>query len=333
MKGKMVKMSFVLLAVMLVLAQAHVFAGGSGESSSGAANYPNKPIRVLIANAAGGGADRMVRTVAQFSKKYLGVEMIVENMPGAAQTLAHTYYKSVPNDGYTIIVHGNSGTTVTPFLQKVEYEPLIDEEAVGRLANDLNVVVVHKDAPVNNFEEFIAYTKAHPNTKIATSGVNGIDDFQIHLMNRACGIDVLPVAYDSGSEAVLAVLGGECFAANTSAASAGAQYDAGMIKFLVFLTDEPDPKYTHIPTAKSLGYDAALDNSLGFAVKKGTDPAIKQILADFIMELPNDPDYLKAMSAAGLTVAPLSMPDFQQFLQAEVEKVQLVVSTLGLASQ
>ena len=116
------------------------------EETESKVSFPERPITIIVPNAPGGGSDLTARAIAQFSEKYLGVSMIVDNRPGGGQTVAHTYFKSVPNDGYTLI-YGNSGTTVALLIQKT-IDPFKDEEPIGR-HQPAQRFIVRSDAPTD----------------------------------------------------------------------------------------------------------------------------------------------------------------------------------------
>ena len=329
MRGKMMRKVFFLLAIMMVLSLVNLYAGGqrqSPASGSGELRYPTRPITIIVPTGPGGGHDLSVRTAARFSQKYLGVEMIIENRQGGGNAVGHTYFvNSAGLDGYTIVSYGNSGTTVVPFVQQVAYDPVGDEVPIGRITNQRNVLVVKADSPLNTFEDFMRHARAN-RTFASTSGVNGIDDLTVRMMNIKYNTNLVPVAYDSGSEAILAVLSGEALAAVGTMAAATPQFLAGGVKILAFLTDQPDPKYPQFKTAIEMGYDVALNNSIGFAAKVGTDPAIIKVLENFLLQLPNDPEYVAAMDLVGLTIDPLGSEDFLRVTLDEIARVKEILA-------
>lgn len=290
-------------------------------------DFPNKPITIIVPNGTGGGSDLSARTVARFAEKYLGVSMIIENREGGGQTVGHTYFKSVPNDGYTLIVYGNSGTVVTPILQDVEYDPFVDQEAIGRVTNLRNALVVSADAEYQTLEEFITYCQENPGVKLSTSGANGIDDLTARMMNLRYNTGIIPVAYDSGGEASLAVLSGEVQVACTSVSSAKSQVDAGNLKILALACDTGDPALPEYKTAMELGYDIALNNSIGFAVPGGTDPAVKAKLEKFVADVTSDPEFVSMMNEMGFVVDYLNAADFNKLLLNDTKIVQDIVDS------
>lgn len=295
------------------------------EETESKVSFPERPITIIVPNAPGGGSDLTARAIAQFSEKYLGVSMIVDNRPGGGQTVAHTYFKSVPNDGYTLIIYGNSGTTVAPLIQKTEYDPFKDEEPIGRVTNLRNVLVVRSDAPYQTLEEFVKYCQENPGVKLATSGANGIDDLTARMMNLKYNTGIVPVAYDSGSEAALAVLSGECEVACTSVTGAQTHVEQGKLTVLCVACDDPDSNYPEYKTAKELGYDVALNNSIGFAVPAGTDPQIKAILEKFLADVTSDPEFVKMYTDMNMSVDYLNAKDFLDLVTNDYNNVKAIL--------
>lgn len=290
-------------------------------------DFPKKPITIVVPNGTGGGSDLTARAIAQFSQKYLGVSMVVENKDGGGQTVAHTYFKSVPNDGYTLIIWGNSGTTVAPLLQKTEYDPFKNEEAIGRITNLRNVLVVSADAPYKTLDEFVKYCQVNKGMKWATSGANGIDDLTARMMNLKYKTGIIPVAYGSGAEAALAVLSGECKVACTSVTGAQAQVDQGKLRVLAVACDDKDPNHPEYKTAKEMGIDVALNNSIGIAVPGGTDPKIKAILEKFISDVTKDPDFITMYKKMNMSIDYLNAADFLNLGQTDYNNVKAILAS------
>jgi tripartite-type tricarboxylate transporter receptor subunit TctC len=104
------------------------------------------------------------------------------------------------------------------------------------------------------------------------------------------------------------------------------QIDAGTTKVLSFVCDVPDPAYPQYKTAKELGYNISLNNSIGLAVHPSVDPEIKKVLSDWLAKLPNDPEYQKLMSDMGLAIDYLDSSDFLELTETEIETVKAVLA-------
>lgn len=297
----------------------------SAEPTTEDIDYPTKSIKIIVPNAPGGASDVTARAVAKFSEKYLGVSMVLENREGGGATVAHTYFKSVANDGYTLIVYGNSGTVTAPLLQTVEYDPFVDEEGISRVTNMGKAFIARTDAPFQTFEEFINYAQEHPGLKLSTTGANSIDEMICIMMNMNYDTNVVPVAYDSGGEATLAVLSGECDITCNGVASALSQIEAGELRILASACDVGLPAFPEVKTCRELGYDICLNNSVGFAVPKGTDPAIKAKLEKFFEDVCNDPEFIQTMYDLGYGADYLNMEDFYASTQEDVATVKRVL--------
>lgn len=330
MKSNMVKKLFFLTGIMMVLSLVNAFGGGAQARGGDPDTFPRRAITVIVPNAPGGGADLTARTVARFAPRYLGVEMIIENRPGGGQTVAHTFFNSTPADGHTIIIYGNSATTVTPSLMRVAYDPLRDQAPIARVTNLRNALVVRNDAAANTLEDFINHARANPGIRVGVSGVNGIGDFTVHLMNQRYNTGLVPVGYDSAGEVVFALMGGEVAAMIGSLPAARSQIEAGTVRPLAFVADSPDPDFPEVRTALELGYNISLNNSIGFAVRAGTNPEYIRILENFFLQLPNNPEFQEAMRAGGMALDPLSSEDFLRLTINEIETVSSLARLLGL---
>jgi tripartite-type tricarboxylate transporter receptor subunit TctC len=331
MKKNMTKKTFLVMIIMLVLSLVHLYAaGGQAQSSGGAVKYPTRPITLIVENSAGGGQDLTARAVARFSQKYLGVEMIVENRPGGSGAVANTYFNSVPLDGYTILLYGGSSTTGLPLTQKVAYNPLVDQEAIGGISNNRNVWTVRADSSIRDFDEFVKYCQANPGQKIATADLVGPGTLGVLLLNMRYNTGLIPVTYDSSGEAVLAAMGGETLAATGSIGGQKVQLNAGNVRGLAVFGATPDPSFPEFKTAIQMGYNVALNNYVGFAVRAGTDPVIRQTLEDFLLKLPNDPEFVQLMSEMGFPIDPMNGKDFQQYLTNEINTIKSIMESASI---
>jgi tripartite-type tricarboxylate transporter receptor subunit TctC len=331
MKKDMTKKGFLVISIMMLCSLMHLYGSGNQAQSSGGqpitVNYPAKPITLIVGNAPGGGNDLTARAVARFSQKYLGVEMVVENRVGGNMVVANTYFNTVPLDGYTILTMGTDATTIIPLIQKVEYDPMKDQDPIGGISNNRNILCVKSDSRIRSFDEFIKYCQDNPGQKIATSGAIGVLPLTVQMLNMNYHTGLVPVPYDSTGLAVLAVVSGETLGSVGSMGGAKVQLNAGTVKGLVLFGHEPDPDSPEYKTAKQLGYDIALNNYVGFAVRTGTDPVIRKKLEDFLLKLPNDPEFVELMKNLGFPIDPLDGEGFRQYLISEINTVKKILAS------
>lgn len=297
-----------------------------GSPDPAGAKYPEKPIMLVCPFNPGGGADLTARAFASTAPKYLGQSIVVVNKAGASGSVAHNAFLNEKPDGYTLIITGNSPSTVFPVIEKVKYDPVDDFEFLGRLTNLHNVIVVKKDAPWNTIQEFVAYAKKNPGKlKVGTSGANSLDDLFIRMMNQELGIELVGVGFEASSEGNMAVLGGHIHANNCAVLTPLPLIKSGSMKALVITSDSRDPSLPDIPTLIELGINLSLNNSIGIAAPKGTPKEIRDFLEDAIKKTFDDPGYKGISKKLGLTPDYLNGEDFKKVTAAEVAKVKKIV--------
>jgi tripartite-type tricarboxylate transporter receptor subunit TctC len=314
---KHVFLSMMIVAVMMSLV---------GVGSAQAQKYPSKHITLICPFNPGGGADLTARAFASTAPKYLGQSVIVVNKAGASGSVAHTAFKNEKPDGYTLIVTGNSPSTVFPYLEKVAYDPINDFVFLGRITNMHNVIVVKKDAPWKDIHEFFADAKANPGKlKVGTSGANSLDDLFVRMMNQELGIELVGVGFEASSEGNMAVLGGHIDANNCAVLTPLPLIRSGSMRALAITSDTRDPNLPDVPTLIELGINLSLNNSIGFAAPKGTPKEIVAFLEDAIKKTFDDPGYKAIASKVGLTPDYLNGEDFKKVTAAEGAKVKKII--------
>ncbi len=317
------KKNLFVSAVIVVMLISFVGMGGAAAKPS---KFPSKAITLICPFNPGGGADLTARAFAGTAPKYLGQSVIVMNKAGASGSVAHSAFKNEKPDGHTLIITGNSPSTVVPYLEKVTYDPVNDFIFLGRLTNLLNVLVVKKDSPHKTFSEFLAYAKANPGKlKIGTSGANSLDDLMLRMMNQELGIELVGIGFEASSEGNFAAMGGHIDGNLCAALSTLPLIANGNLRALVNTSETRDPSLKDVPTLIELGYKLSLNNSIGIGAPKGTPKAATDFLENAIKETVADPGYKAMASKLGLTPDYLNGADFKKVTAAEGEKVKKVV--------
>lgn len=321
-----------LLALLLIVSLMVTIVGcgksETPETPAEEANYPSKPITLICPFNPGGGADLSARAFTSVASKYLnGQAVIVENKAGASGSVAHTAFKqNAEPDGYTLIITGNSPSTVFPYLEKVDYDPVNDFEFIGRTTNMHNVIVVAKDAPWKDANELFEYAKAHPGEiKVGTSGANSLDDLMVTMMNQELGIELVPVGFEASSEGNAAVLGGHIQVNNCAVLSALPLIQSGTMRALAVTSDSRDPSIKDVPTLIEMGYNISLNNSIGIAAPKGTPAEVIAFLEDALKKTVEDPAYIAIAGKLGITLDYLNGADFKDVTAGEGAKVKKIV--------
>jgi tripartite-type tricarboxylate transporter receptor subunit TctC len=220
------------------------------------AEYPERPITVLVSYAPGGSADASFRALAIGAEKYLGQPIVVENRGGGGGTLALAQVANAKPDGYTLCQAGSTGIVRTPQIQKVTYKPLASFTPIMAYIGAHNSgLAVKGDAPWKTMKEFLDYAKKNPGKiKYGTPGVGTAPHHaMVHLAHRE-GIQWVHVPFPGSAPAITSLLGG-----HLTAGSVGPEMvpfaEAGSLRILATHEYKRSAAFPNVPTFRELGYD------------------------------------------------------------------------------
>ncbi len=249
-------------------------------SGTARAEYPERPISVMVTYAAGGSMDMSTRAICAAAEKILGKPMIVENKPGGGGTVALALLANAKPDGYTLCGATDSGIIRVPQLQKMTYKPLKDFTPLIAYAQPLNTIVVRSDAPWKSMKELLDYAKKNPNkVKYSSGGVGTGMHHAMVFIDHQDGIKWIHVPYKGNADALTALMGG-----HVDVSSVGPESypfaRAGTVRILAIAESRRNPKFPEIPTLKELGYDFANDAFFSIVGPAGLPPEIAKKLED-----------------------------------------------------
>jgi tripartite-type tricarboxylate transporter receptor subunit TctC len=230
-------------------------------SSAGAvrAEYPERPITMMVTYAAGGSMDMSTRAISAAAEKILGKPIIVENKPGGGGTVALALLANAKPDGYTLCGATDSGIIRVPQLQKVTYKPLKDFTPLIAYAQPLNAIAVKKDAPWKSMKELIEYAKKNPNKiKYSSGGVGTGMHHAMVLIEIKAPLKWIHVPYKGNADALTAVIGGHVDVCSVGP-EAYPYARADTVRILAIAESRRNPNFPEVPTLKELGYDFAND--------------------------------------------------------------------------
>lgn len=204
-------------------------------ASGAEAQFPNRPVRLLVPYPPGGLVDILARTLQEPLSAALGQPLIVENKPGAAGSIATRFVAQSKPDGYTLIFGNNGPSALLPLIQKdAGYDPLDDFAPISMIATAPMVLVVHKDVPADNLEDFIAYARPRAGAvTYSSAGIGALGHLTTELFAQMAKLKLTHVPYKGSAPAVMAVLDGEVqmyLSSPSDTLSAGLK--AGKIKLL-----------------------------------------------------------------------------------------------------
>ncbi len=316
-------MRIALLAAMLVAPlPAHT-----------AAAYPDKPIRLIVPVAPGGGADITARAVAQKLTAAWGQQIIIDNRAGAGGTVGMEIGARAAPDGYTLIEGSMGPLTVDVSLYKnLPYDPIRDFTPIARGVTALNMLVVHPSLPVNSVKELIAYAKANPaRLNFGSSGAGRADHLAGEMFNTLAGVKMQHVPYKGGAPAMVDLVGGNIQLIFATVSTAVASVKAGRIRPLAVTTASRVDLFPELPTVAEAGVPGfAVDNWYGFVGPRGLPRDIVLKLHAEINRALAAPDVKTRLEQLGILPFPLPTPEaFGDYIRSEIAKYARVVKDSG----
>ena len=266
--------------------------------------YPNKPIRMLVGYAAGGGVDAMARLLATRLAPLLGQQVNVENRPGAASAIANDAVAKAPPDGYTLLL-GESAMLISPLLgAKVPYDPIQSFTPVAGAFSSPLMIVAHNGFPASTPAELVALLKAEPaKYSYATSGVGTVHHLGFEILKARTGSSAVHVPYRGASAILPDVIGGQIPLGVVSVAAGMAQARAGRLKAVAQLSTGKLPGAENLPAlAEALpGFNAA--PSVFLLAPAGTPAAVVSRLDEAVRTVLSSSELGQAAAQIGVVPA------------------------------
>lgn len=302
---------------------------GLGLSAAAAhAEYPDRPIRLVVPAPPGDGSDQLARNVGKAMGDVLGQSLVIENKPGAGGSIASDIVAKAAPDGYTVLLGNASSHAVTPGLySKLPFDAEKDFAAVTLLASAPNVLVIHPALPAQNIGEFIAYARANPGKLNVGSGGNGsLSHLSAILFNSMAGTDIPHVPYKGAAPAVTAVMSGEISTLMINIPTVSQQIQAGKLRALAVSSPERSPVLPDVPTldeAGLKGYNTQAWFGL-FVPAKTPAPVVAKLQAAAAAALKNDA-VLNNIKNMGAVPQGMSGPAFADFVKTEAAKYGAII--------
>jgi len=298
-----------------------------------AAQWPERPVRLLVTVGAGGAADTLSRNMASgFSQFANGQPLVVENRPGAGGTIAATAVTREKPDGYTLFLAEVGPNAVSHAMMKLPYDPHTAFTPIIHAVNLPAVVLVRATLPYKTLDEFIAAAKAQPGKfNYASAGIGNWTHLYMAYLNRQAGIDQVNVIYKSGAEMLLSLIRGEADTAIITVSTSLGQVRDGKVRALAGSSAKPMPQLPDVPpAAKTLpGFDVSVWH--GIVGPAAMDPAlVARINAVFnqLLQLASVREGI--MKSQGGEVVGGTPAQFDAFLKAELKRWPEVVRQAGI---
>lgn len=315
------------------LGRAAAAAGFAALAMHGASAYAQAtPTRILVPFAAGGATDIVARLVAQKLTTMWGTQVIVENKPGAAGTIASRQLVASAPDGKTLIMV-TSGHAINELLyEKLPYSTLDDFTPITQVTEISNVLLAPKDSPFKSLGDVLAAGKAKPGSlSYGTAGIGTSVHLAGEMLSAMTGVKMEPVHFKGDAESITNLAGGHIPLSINTIPGAKAQMAAGNVRPLAVTTASRFEAFKDVPTMAEAGVPGyAVGNWFGVLGPAKMDPAlVARLNADFRKAFA-DPEILKKLTDGGMAVKTGSPEEFDQLIRGDIEKWKPIIRKLGL---
>ncbi len=305
-------------------------------SAASAQDWPTHTITLVIPFSAGGGIDASARIQAQNMGKLLGQTIVIENVGAAAGTIGSQRVAKAAPDGYTFLI-GNSGTHAysQALFKKPLYNAAADFQPVGLMTESPRILIVRKDLPVNNLQEFIAYVKANQaKMQFGSAGVGSGTHLPCVLLNQALGVNVTHVPFRGAGPAMQELIGGRIDYMCDTIQTGAAQAKSGTVKGIAVMAAKRVPIIANLATTGEQGLkgvEATVWNA--FFLPKGTPDPIVRKLNKAMSDTIDDPAIRKRLQGLGLEILPPEerTPEYlAKYLPQEIARWSRVINAAGI---
>ena len=318
--------------LLSVVAATSMFAGAAG-----AQDFPTRPVTMVIPFAAGGPQDTIGRVFAQRMSELLGQQVVVENVGGAGGMTGGKRVADSAADGYTMILasvgtHAQNQT----LYKKPLYDSARDFAPVAFLAETPIAIITRKDLPVNDFKEFIAYTKANADKmSYGSAGAGSATHLACVVLDTAMGTKLTHVPYRGTGPAMQDLQGGRIDFLCDIIATAKPQIDGGTVKGIAIMTKDRSPVLPNLATTGEQGLDVQAYTWSALLVPKGTPAPVIKKLNEAAVAAINTPSVQERMRSLGATVAKpdQTSPEWLgKFIESEIKKWEAPIKASGVSA-
>ncbi len=300
-----------------------------------AADYPTRPVRVVVPSTPGGALDILSRMLAQkLPERWNGQPLIVDNRAGAGGIIGSEIVAKSEPDGYTLLVVA-LGYAANPFLYKLPYRTPQDFSPITVLASAPNVIVVHPSVAAGNTKDLIALAKAKPGTLIyASSGVGTSGHLAMELFKRMAGVDMIHVPFKGAGASNSAIVAGQVQVLNTALGAAMSFIKSGKLKALAVTSLKRATSVPEIPTAHESGLPGYVVDGWFAALAPAKTPQriVDKLHADFSWVYSLS-DMAARLAAQGFEAGNPTPRDTATFIDAEIAKWSKVIKEGGIKGE
>lgn len=284
--------------------------------------WPGKPVRIMVGASAGGGTDVIARMLADRFADTWKQSFVVENRPGASNTIAADLTAKAAPDGHTLLVATNTGQAIAPHMLKLAYDPLKDLQPVGMIVEVPNVVLVSATTPIKTVSELIADMKAKPQGyRYGSSGVGSTQHLAGEAFDLATGVKSIHVPYKGSSQAHVDVISGAVQLMFDTTSSSMPQIRAGKMRPLAVMSPRRSAQLPDVPTLAEAGVpNLEMSTWYGLFVTGGTPAPVVTMLHNELRRVLTIPEVSQKLAGLGGEQRDMTIEAFAGFNRAEFQR-------------
>jgi len=305
--------------------------GGTAQAQAQAQAWPAKPLRILVGSSPGGGTDAMARAVADKLGPALGTTVIVENKPGASNTLAADA-TAKSSDGHTMVMGVSTAHAIAPYLIKLSYDNQKDLVPVAFVGAVPNVLVVNNELGVKTVAELVAMAKKQPGKlNFASSGSGSTQHIAAELFKEATGTFITHIPYRGSGPALVDLMGGQVQLSFDTMASVLPHIKSGKVTALAVASAKRSPQLPNVPTLAEAGVKGVeMSAWYGIYMPTATPKAVQERVQAEVARMMDTADTKARLTTFGAEATPMSQAQFAAFHDAENLRYAELIKKRGI---
>jgi tripartite-type tricarboxylate transporter receptor subunit TctC len=305
-----------------------LLSGAAASAADKPKDYPSRPVTIQVGFGAGGSSDVGVRILAEALKKVIGQPVLVENKPGAGSQVMLTDFKNnAKPDGYTMALIN------IPQIQTIVFDPtrkaafaITDFQPVANHVQDPGAIFVRTESPFKTLEDFLSGAKASPGqVKASTTGIGSDDHLAVLDVQRKANVRFNIVHLQDTPTALKNALGGHIDADFDNVGGFLPTVVSGQGRILAVFDEKRFPDLPNVPTMRERGIDLVSSSTRGYVFPAGTPMEIVKYMSEAIKKAMDDPDHVKRMKDAGLSLKFMAIDEYAKFIESQNDRAKQLI--------
>ena len=289
------------------------------------AEFPDKPVRIVVPFAPGGGTDLIARTLGQGMSQALGQPVVIDNKPGAGTVIGTDLVAKSAPDGYNLVIATLAHAVNPSLLSKLPYNNDTAFAPVSLIGRGPNVLVVRTESPFKTVKDVLDAARSGKKLTYASQGNGTSAHLAGEMFANLTKLDFLHIPYRGAGPAMVDVLGGQIDLFFGTAAAVGNLVDQGKLRALAVTTPEPSPAFKGVPTVAASVPGYAVESWYGFFVRAGTPAPVIAKLNAAVKKAAQNPEFVKKVEQEGLIVTASDPAEFDRYVRAEEARWRKIV--------